>query len=157
MAIKASDLYARIKKTDEDAAALKAYWESSLPHDICPPPPDFELKNAVRRLPLDYLVTGIEAYVQKVSGKEEEEAQGKDMRLPVNGKNALNYVCGTAWKIKEQESSDQTFPPTARRHRNASRDPDAPQWDREAFHTTSPEERQRIMAEIIAKEKAQSQ
>ena len=54
--MKAADLHARIKQVQEDAAALKAYWEDSLP---VPPPSDFELKNAVRRLPLDYLVRGI--------------------------------------------------------------------------------------------------
>lgn len=75
------------------------------------------------------------------------------MRLPVNPKNAINYVCGTAWKMREGENPSEQFHPTARRQRNASRDPDSANWDGEAFHNAAPEERQKIIGEAAAKQK----
>ena len=150
----AADLRARLKQTEEDAKALKDYWEGSLPFDLCPPPPDFELKNAVRRLPLAYLATGIEQYVAKINSKSDAAAAGKKVSLPVSTRNALAYVCGTAWKIREGENPGEQFHPTARRQRNASRDPDSSQWDGEAFHNATPEERQKIIGENMARQKA---
>ena len=75
---------------------------------------------------------------------------GKDNPTP---KNALNYICGTAWGIREKENPDQAFHPTARRIRNAQQDPDNKDWDGEAFHNSTLEERQRIMAKVVAKQK----
>ena len=141
----ATQLLAKIKQTAEDAAAFKAYWQDSFPNDL-PLPPEYEIKNAIRRLPLDYLAKGIEAYASKL-GKSESPSTP-------NSKNALNYVCGAAWKMMEQENPDHEFHPTARRERNARRNPDSQHWDGEAFGNASPEERQRIMAETIARQKS---
>jgi hypothetical protein len=90
------------------------------------------------------LAEGIQSYLVILSG-------GNAKPTP---KKALNYICGTAWGIKEQENPDQEFHPTARRIRNAERNPDSNDWDGEAFGNATPEERQRIMAEIIARQKA---
>jgi hypothetical protein len=144
----AADVYARIKQTQEDTDAFKAYWQASLPADL-PVPPDHEIKNAVRRLPLAYLAEGIESYVTKIGKTEGKEAK------PVGTKNAMNYICGAAWKMLERDNPDQEFHPTARRQRNAERDPNSPLWDGEAFGDMTPEARQRVMAETIAKQKAQ--
>lgn len=139
----ASQLIAQMKQTQEDTAVFKAYWEDSLPHGL-PLPPDHEIKNAVRRLDLADLATGIQAYLVII-------AKGK---AEVSSRKALDYICGTAWKIREQENPDQKFHPTARRIRNAQRDPNSPEWDGEAFGNATPEERQKVMAETIAKQKA---
>jgi len=144
----AADVYARIKQTQEDTNAFKAYWLDSLPSDVSLPP-DHEIKNAVRRLPLDYLAEGIESYMAKLG-----QMEGEEVKRPPTAKNAMNYICGAAWKMLEHENPDQQFRPTARRQRNAERDPDSQHWDGEAFHNATPEERQRIMAETIAKQKA---
>ncbi|MFZ0780373.1 MAG: hypothetical protein WAM86_04495 [Candidatus Sulfotelmatobacter sp.] len=141
----ATQLLAKIKQTAEDAAAFKAYWQDSFPNDL-PLPPEYEIKNAIRRLPLDYLAKGIEAYASKL-GKSESHSTP-------NSKSALNYVCAAAWKMMEQDNPDQKFHPTARRQRNAERDPDSQHWNGEAFGNASPEERQRIMAETIARQKS---
>jgi hypothetical protein len=141
----ATQLLARIKQTAEDTAAFKAYWQDSFPPSI-PPPLDHEIKNAVRRLSLGDLATGIESYVAKLSEKKH----------PPNSESAMKYVCATAWKIREQENPDTTFPQTQRRIRNAERDPDSQHWDGEAFQNAAPEERQRIMAETVAKQKAKA-
>ena len=143
----AADVHARIKQTQEDTDAFKAYWQASLPADLSMPP-DHEIKNAVRRLPLSYLTEGIESYVTKIGKTEGKEAK------PVSTKNALNYICGAAWKMLEQNNPDEKFHPTARRQRNAERDPNSPRWDGEAFGDMTPEERQRIMAQTIATQKA---
>jgi hypothetical protein len=95
---------------------------------------------------LDYLAKGIEAYASKL-GKSESHSTP-------NSKSALNYVCAAAWKMMEQDNPDQKFHPTARRQRNAERDPDSQHWNGEAFGNASPEERQRIMAETIARQKS---
>ena len=86
----ATQLLAKIKQTAEDAAAFKAYWQDSFPNDL-PLPPEYEIKNAIRRLPLDYLAKGIEAYASKL-GKSESHSTP-------NSKSALNYVCAAAWKM----------------------------------------------------------
>jgi hypothetical protein len=142
----AQQLLARLEQTNKDAEVFKTLWRGFL-SDI-PLPPDFEIKVAVRRLPLEDLSDGIESYATKLGQIEGKEAK----RIPTT-KNAMNYVCGTAWKIVEKENPDQKFHPTARRQRNAQRDPNSLQWDGEAFGNASPEERQRIMAEIIASQK----
>jgi len=144
----AQQLLERIKQIQVDADAFKAYWQTSFPPEI-PLPPDYEIKNAVRRLPLDYLAEGIESYMAKLG-----QMEGEEVKRPPTAKNAMNYICGAAWKMLEHENPDQQFRPTARRQRNAERDPDSQQWDGEAFHNATPEERQRIMAETIAKQKA---
>jgi hypothetical protein len=138
-----SQLLAQMKQTQEDTAVFKAYWQDSLPPGL-PLPLDHEIKNAVRRLALADLATGIQAYLVII-------AKGK---AEINTRNAMDYVCGTAWKIREQENADQKFHPTARRIRNAQRDPDSSEWDGGAFHDATPEERQRIMAEVTARQKA---
>ena len=93
----------------------------------------------------------IESYVAKLSQIEGKEAH------PPSTKNAMNYICGAAWKMLERDNPDQEFHPTARRQRNAARDPNSPQWNGEAFGAAPPEERQRIMAETIEKQKKATQ
>jgi hypothetical protein len=149
--MKAADLLAKIKQQEGDASMLRAYWESSLP---VPPPDDYNLRAAVRRLPLDYLAKGIEAYLVQINKKEEVVAKGHEPALPVTTKNAMDYMCGAAWGMWERESPSEKYYPTARRIRNAERDPNSADWDSEAFHNATPEERQKIMAQIIAKQKA---
>lgn len=136
----AQQLLERIQQIKIDVSAFKDYWQLSLP-DL-PFPPDYEINNAVRRLALDYLAEGIESYVAKLG-------QGN-----ASTKAAMNYVCGAAWKMLERDNPSQEFHPTARRQRNAERDPNSPQWNGEAFGNATPQERQRILAETIAKQKA---
>jgi hypothetical protein len=142
----AQELLARLEQANKDAEVFKTLWRGFL-SDIAFPP-DFEIKVAVRRLPLEDLSDGIESYATKLG-----QIEGKEVKRTPTTKNAMNYVCGTAWKIVEKENPAQKFHPTARRIRNAERDPNSPQWDGEAFGNASPEERQRIMAEIIASQK----
>jgi hypothetical protein len=142
----AQQLLARLEQVNKDAEVFKTIWQGFL-SDI-PVPPNHEIKVAVRRLALEDLTDGIESYAAKIS-----QINGKEVKRLPTTKNAMNYICGTAWKIVEQESPDRRFHPTARRQRNAARDPNSPQWDGEAFHNTTPEERQRIMAETIAQQK----
>jgi hypothetical protein len=139
----AADLIAQMKRTQEDTLVFKAYWQDSFPPDL-PLPPDHEIKNAVRRLALGDLATGIQAYLVVIA---------KEKAAPTTRK-AMDYVCGTAWKITEKENPDQEFHPTARRQRNTERDPDSQHWDGQAFGDATPEERQHIMAETIATQKA---
>jgi hypothetical protein len=141
MAIKAADLLARIKQTEEDARALRAYWESSLP---VAPPPDFELKTLVRKFPLEDLATGIEAYAAKLTKKPD---------APATTENALRYVAGTAWTIEERDNPQERFQ-TERRKRNAKLDPDSPDWDSEAYGTGTGENRQKTIARVVATQKA---
>jgi hypothetical protein len=142
----ALQLLARLEQVTKDAAVFKTIWQGYL-SDI-PLPPDYEIKNAVRRLVLQDLTDGIESYAAKIS-----QIEGKEVQRPPSPKNAMNYICGTAWKILESENPDQEFHPTPRRKRNAERDPNSPQWDGEAFGNATPEERQRIMTETIAGQK----
>jgi hypothetical protein len=139
-------LLAILAQVNRDTEVFKDLWRGYL--SSIPLPSDSEIKNAVRRLALQDLTDGIESYAAKISRAKGEEAK----RVPT-AKNAMDYVCGTAWKIVEQENPDQKFQPTARRQRNAARDPNSPQWDGEAFGNATPEERQRIMAETIAQQK----
>jgi hypothetical protein len=138
---------AHAEMAEKDAEVFKTIWQGFL-SDI-PLPPDFEIKVAVRRLPLEDLNEGIESYAAKIS-----QIEGKEVKRTPTTKNAMNYVCGTAWKIVETENPNQKFHATARRQRNAQRDPNSPHWDGEAFGNATPQERQRIMAETIAKQKA---
>jgi hypothetical protein len=142
----AQQLLARLEQVNKDAEVFKTLWRGYL--SSIPIPSDSEIKNAVRRLALQDLTDGIESYAAKIS-----RAEGKEVKRPPTTKNAMNYVCGTAWKILEKENPDQNFQPTARRQRNAARDPNSPQWDGEGFGNATSEERQRIMAEIIAQQK----
>jgi hypothetical protein len=142
----AQELLARIAQTAKDAEVFTNLWRDYFPPDI-PLPPDWEIKNAVRRLALADLEEGMKSYLVILS-------DGKANPTP---KNALNYICGAAWGIKEKENPNQTFHPTARRIRNAQQDPDSGDWDGEAFHNASPEERQRIMAKVVAKQKKKAQ
>jgi hypothetical protein len=142
-----AELLAKIQQTATDAATFKALWQDYFPPDLSLPP-DYEIKNAVRRLVMADLVEGMTSYASKLA------QEGKDVKRAPSTKNAMNYICGTAWKIVEKENPSQKFHPTARRQRNAQKDPDSPQWDGEAFGNASPEERQKIMAEIIAGQKA---
>jgi hypothetical protein len=134
------------KRIQADALILKELWQDSFPPEL-PPPPDWELKNAVRRLAIADLEEGIQSYLVILSKGEGEPST----------KNALNYICGTAWGITEKDNPDTTFHPTARRQRKAQRDMDSPQWDGEAFATTTPSDRQSIVAENVAKKKAAKQ
>jgi|HubBroStandDraft_2_1064218.scaffolds.fasta_scaffold299232_2 hypothetical protein len=136
-------LLAILAQVNKDAEDLRALWIGSFPPDLLPPQ-DWELKNAVRRLPLEDLAEGIKSYLVILS---ERKATPTTM-------GALKYICATAWAIREKENPDHEFRPTARRQRNAARDPNSPQWDGEAFGNATPEERQRIMAETIARQKA---
>ena len=152
MAIKAADLLARLKRTQEDAAALKAYWTGTL---TIPSPDNLDLQNMVRKFPLDHLVTGIEAYAAEISKKHELMAARKDKEVgkPVTTQNAKDYVCAVAWNITEKDEPKER-PLTERRLRNAKCDPDSADWDGEAFHNATPAERKKMMATIIAREKA---
>jgi hypothetical protein len=138
----AQQLLARLEQVNKDAEVFKTLWQGYLA-DI-PLPPNHETNIAVRRLALEDLTQGIESYAAKIS-----QIEGK---APTT-KSAMNYICGTAWKILESENPDQEFHPTPRRKRNAERDPNSPQWDGEAFGNATPEERQRIMTETIAGQK----
>lgn len=149
--MKPSDLYARIKKTEEEAAALKAFWESAL---TCPPPPDFDLKNLVRRFSLDHLVTGIEAYAAEIAKKEKLVLLCKEPTFQVNTQNAKDYICATAWYILEKEEPAQR-PLTSRRMRKDLTDPSSPNWDSDAWHNATPKERQTALAIQIAREEAE--
>jgi hypothetical protein len=140
-------LLAVLAQVNKDTADFKELWQGYLA-DI-PLPPDFEIKNAVRRLALQDLADGIQSYASQIGQTERKES-----KYPRNAKGAMNYICGTAWKILEKEHPDQKFQPTARRQRNAERDPNSPQWNGEACGNATPEERQKIMAEIIAEQKA---
>src|SRR3984893_3674001 len=102
MALKASDLYARLKQTQEDAAALETYWTGKLP---IPSPESLDLQNMARTFPLDHLMTGIEAYATEISTKSELIAMGKNKEVakPVTTQNAKNYICAVAWNITEKD------------------------------------------------------
>jgi hypothetical protein len=139
-------LLAILAQVNKDAEVFKSLWQGYLLN--IPLPADHEIKNAVRRLALPDLADGIVSYQSKLS-----QLEGKETSRPPTTKNAMNYVCGTAWTILEKENPDQKFQPTARRQRKASRDPNSPQWDGEAFGNATPEERQRIIAETIARQK----
>jgi hypothetical protein len=150
MALKASDLYARLKQTQEDAAALEAYWTGNLP---IPSPESLDLQNMVRKFPLDHLVTGIEAYATEISKKSELIAMGKNKEVakPVTTQNAKNYICAVAWNITKDDPKER--PLTERRIRNSGAGPDSAK-DGEAYQKATPLERQKMMAAVIAREKA---
>jgi hypothetical protein len=135
-------LLERIQRTKADAEVFKSLWQESFPPELSLPA-DWEIKNAVRRLDLADLEEGMKSYLVRISEGTNPTTKG-----------AMSYICGAAWGIKEKENPDQKFHPTARRQRNAARDPNSPQWDGEAFGNATPEERQRIMAETIARQKA---
>jgi hypothetical protein len=140
----APQLLERTKQRNIDALNLKELWLESFPPDLFPPP-DWELKNAVRYLALEDLEQGIKSYLVKLSKGEVSSPTPKGV---------LSYICATAHNIKERENPNQEVPPTARRKRNAERNPNSPQWDGDAFGNASPVERQRILAQTIARQKA---
>lgn len=142
----AQELLVRIAQTAKDAEVFKSLWQDAFPPEL-ELPPDWEIKNAVRRLALADLEEGMKSYLVILS----------DGKVNPTPKKALNYICGAAWGIREKENPDQAFHPTARRIRNAKQDPDSNDWDGEAFHNASPEERQRIMAKVVAKQKKKAQ
>jgi hypothetical protein len=135
----AQQLLAGLEQDKQNAEDLKTLWQESFPPELLPPP-DWELRNAVRRLALSDLMEGIQSYLVKLSKEEFHSTTA----------GALRYICGTAWKIKEQENPDQEFHPTARRQRNAKLDPDNP-----AFEGYDPETIQKVIAMEIAGEKRQ--
>jgi hypothetical protein len=139
----AQQLLERIQRTKADAEVFKSLWQESFPPELSLPA-DWEIKNAVRRLDLADLEEGMKSYLVILS----------ERKATPTTTGALKYICATAWAIREKENPDQEFRPTARRQRNAARDPNSPQWDGEAFGNATPEERQRIMAETIARQKA---
>jgi hypothetical protein len=139
-------LLAQLAQVTADAETLKELWIGSFPPDLLPPP-DWELKNALRRLAMEDLMEGIKSYLVILS---------KDKAQP-STQAALKYICGTAHNIKEQENPDQDYYPTERRKRVAARDPGSDGWDGEAWGNASGEERQKIMAENIAHDKKQKQ
>jgi hypothetical protein len=106
----AQQLLERIKQIKADAEVFKSLWRESFPPELSLPP-DWEIKNAVRRLALADLEEGIHSYLVILSS-------GKSNPTP---KDELNYICGTAWGIREKENPDQTFHSTARRQRNAEK------------------------------------
>jgi hypothetical protein len=118
----AQELLAQIEQTAKDADVFKALWLDSFPPNL-PLPADWEIKNALRRLALADLAEGIKSYLVILS----------DENAKPTSKNALSYICGTAWAIKEKENPDQTFHPTARRIRNAQLNPES-----EAFAKATP-------------------
>ena len=106
----AQQLLERIKQIKADAEVFKNLWQESFPPELALPP-DWEIKNAVRRLALADLEEGINSYLVILSN-------GKANPTP---KDVLSYICGTAWGIREKENPDQEFHPTARRQRNAEK------------------------------------
>lgn len=106
--LSAKELLAQLKQVREDTAVFKEMWQELLPPDLSLPP-DYEIKSAVLKLQLEDLLRGIQMYVVKIS---EEKAH-------ITTKDALRYICATAWGIKEKENPDQEFRPTPRRQRNA--------------------------------------
>jgi hypothetical protein len=106
----AQQLLERVQQVKADAETLKELWRESFPPDL-PLPPDWEIKNAVRRLALADLLEGIYSYTVRISKGESNPTSQK----------ALSYICSTGWNIKEKENPDQEFHPTARRVRNAEK------------------------------------
>jgi hypothetical protein len=138
----AQQLLDQLQQVNKDAEVFKTLWLEAFPPELHLPP-DWEIKNAVRRLAMQDLMDGINSYLVKLSKGE----------VNPTSKAALTYICAAAHNIKERENPDQEFHPTARRIRNAKRDVDSPQWDGEAFANSTPGDRQKIMAETIAKQK----
>lgn len=151
--MKASDLYARLKQNQEYATALKDFWVGTFT-SRCASPSSLGLQNMVRRFTLEWLVIGVEAYAAEISKKDKLVAEGKEPAFAVTTQNAVSYVCATAHNLLEREDPEKERPITERRFRNARINPDAYEWDSEAFHTASPEERRKMMAIIISREKA---
>jgi hypothetical protein len=151
--MKASDLLARLKRTQEDAAALKSYWQGIL---TCLPPSNLDLQNLARRFPLDSLVIGMEAYAAEISKKNKLIAEGKehDLAFTNTTQNAVDYIAGTAHHIEERENPDEQRPLTARRMRKDLADMDSHNWDQQAWNNASPDERQRMLTIQIARERA---
>jgi hypothetical protein len=106
----AQQLLERIQQINADAETLKELWLESFPPGL-PLPPDWEIKNAVRRLALADLLEGIYSYTVRISKGESNPTSQK----------AMKYICGAAWTITEKENPDQEFHPTARRTRNAEK------------------------------------
>jgi hypothetical protein len=140
----AQQLLDQLQQVNKDAEVFKTLWLEAFPPELHLPP-DWEIKNAVRRLVMQDLMDGINSYLVKLS-------KGNVNPTP---KKALNYICGTAWKIVERENPDHEFHSTARRQRNAKRDVDSPEWDGEAFANGTPGDRQKVMAETIAEQNAE--
>jgi hypothetical protein len=133
----AQQLLAGLEQDKQNAEDLKTLWLEAFPPELLPPP-DWELRSAVRRLALSDLMEGIQSYLVKLSKRE--------VKSTTDG--ALRYICGTAWKIKEKENPDQEFHPTARRTRNAKLDVDSPQWE-----GYDPKNIQKVIAMEIAEQK----
>jgi len=76
-----------------------------------PCPPDYEIKNAVRRLALSDLLAGMQTCLVIISNEDAKPTSQK----------AMKCICGAAWGIKEKENPDQAFHPTDRRQRNAEK------------------------------------
>ena len=142
MAKPTAQLLAQLKQTQEYAEVFKSLWQDHFPPDLVLPA-DWEIKNAVRRLTLADLEEGMKSYLVILSNSKASPTP----------KGVLSYLCGTAHNIREKENPNQKLPPTPRRLRNAARDPNSPQWDGDTFGNATPEERQKIMAEIIARQK----
>jgi hypothetical protein len=106
----AQQLLAQLKQTQEDAEAFKDLWRDYFPPELSLPP-DFEIRNAVRRLALSDLIEGMQSYLVVISKGNANSTSQK----------AMKYICGAAWAIKEKENPDQGFQPTARRIRNADK------------------------------------
>lgn len=106
----AQQLLERIQQIKADAITFKTLWQESFPPDL-QLPPDWEIHNAVRRLPLADMLDGIHSYLVHISNEDTEPTS----------RNALRYICATAHNIKERENPDQEFHPTARRMRNAEK------------------------------------
>jgi|HubBroStandDraft_2_1064218.scaffolds.fasta_scaffold210567_1 hypothetical protein len=102
------ELLAALAQINKHAEDFKNLWQGYL--STIPLPPETEIKNAVRRLALQDLVDGMESYAVVIAKAENMELTSKD---------AMNYICGTAWRILEKENPDQKFHPTARRQRIA--------------------------------------
>lgn len=153
MPLKAADLLARLKQTQETANALKTYWAGIL---TCPPPNDIDLQNLVRRFQLDYLVTGMEAYAAEISKKNKliAEDKGHNLAFTNTTQNAVDYIAATEHHIEERTDPDKERPLTARRMRKDLADMDSPNWDQEAWSNASPDERHKMLTAQIAREKA---
>jgi len=156
--LSASSLLAKVKQDEENAAAVKAYWESTFTTEL-PAPSQPELLQMVRTVSLDNLVVGIDSYAKEISKKEATrerlEAEGKELppdKYPVTTFNAKNFVCATGRNLDEADDPKERFQ-TERRRRRAMATLEKPE-DFNAWHDGTDAERQKALGVHIATEKA---
>jgi hypothetical protein len=153
----AQRLMANTKLQEEDAAAVKGYWEAVLP---IPPPAQHELMLMVntkdtsdkQKIDLEYLIQGVDAYAVQISKIEAVIAQGEKPKYSVTTVNAKNYVCATA-RNKYEADNPKERPPTERRRRRSMVVSD-PNFSSGAYQAGTGEERQQAIGTLIAEQRA---